>query len=371
MNDQIIVKTFLKAVKINSASGHEQRMAKWVASKMKEYGWKVWIDNAGHENNSNTGNVYAYFEKDPHLPLLVFVAHLDTVQKVDEPVKPVFDGKKFKSSGDTILGADNKAGIVALLILASSLNKEKISTNLLFFFSTREEAGLMGSSFFNFDEERVKYFFNVDSTDKPGVFIYKSLGYLNFKIEILGVAAHAAKSYEKGKNAIVASADLISNLPLGKHKEGWTLNIGIIKGGQATNVVCDKVEMKGELRAFEIERMKEIKSLVKEICKKVEEEHKLKVNILFEGDSYIAPFKGSLGSKICKVCQKACKRLGLECKFKESYSTSDANIFSGKDFEVISVSRGGRNSHAKNEELSLKELKQTIKLLQEIVLVEE
>lgn len=365
---EMIIKLFSQAVKVSSPSGREGEMAQWIKGQMKRLGWKVWEDSSGKKNASNCGNIYAYWEVNPQYPALVFCAHMDTVQGKDKKIQVVFDGQTFKSNSKTILGADNKAGIVALILAAKSLDKSRLKSNLLFFFPTREEAGLMGSSLFKFPKKKVKFVYNVDQTEKPGVFIYKSLGYLNFGIKAYGIATHAAKDYEKGKNAILVAADLLKSLPIGKNvKKGWTLNVGVIKGGKSTNVICDLVELRGELRAFDRNQMDQIISLLKNTCQEVAQKFQTQIEISLDKQGYIPPFLGRKKGKINQACVQACQKVGLKPVFKESYSTSDANSFSGQGLEVISVSRGGKNAHSNKEELRLNDLRKAINLVSEII----
>ena len=366
MTDKEIIGTFVEAVKISSPSGSEKKMAGWVSAKMANAGWKVWEDEVV-QNQSDTGNIYAFLRVNKNSDAVVFSAHLDTVQRSSEKISPNFSGKVFKSNGKTILGADNKAGVTSLVLLAKYLKRAKLGNNILFFFPTREEAGKMGSAFFDPGKLKVKYVFNVDSGDIPGVFVYKSLGYLNFKVVVKGLAVHAAKSYEKGRDAIAAAAKLVSDLPLGKSsREGWTLNLGSIHGGEAANVVCDYVVVKGELRGFADSVMGKIKKMLEEKCMKVAGESKCDIMLSFDNDSYISPFVGSVKNDLMRLCRRACERAGLKFELKKSFSTSDANSFSGLGYETVSVSRGGKGAHSKAEKLSLAELKSTVKLLQEI-----
>lgn len=282
---------------------------------------------------------------------------MDTVQGVGDKVKVVFDGQMFKSDGKTILGADNKSGVTTLLANAVNLKKESLDSNILYFFPVREEAGIMGSSFFVFPEGKIKYVFNVDNGDTPGVFVYRSLGYQTFKIEISGKSAHAAKNYNLGKDAIKAAGRLLCALPTGKNeKEGWTMNIGKICGGSAINVVCDKVVLDGELRAFKVGTMSLLKNKITNICSRVGEKTGCKISLLPDKASFIAPFHGDRKSEISQISSQAALAVGLKPVFKEVFSTSDANSFSAKGFSVISVSRGGENGHSNKESLKLKDL---------------
>lgn len=371
MDKAKLITLFTESVSIISPSGSEGKTAVWIKNKLEPAGWEVWVDKTGQKNESDTGNVYAYLEADPKFETLVFCAHMDTVAKPADEIKVVFDGEVFRSDGNTILGADNRGGIVPLIFLGLNIRKEKLKDNLLLFFPTREEGGKMGSSFFEFDRSKVKYVFNMDGGDSPGTFVYKSLGFLNFVIKVKGVAAHAAAAYEKGKNAILVASEIVKSLPLGKdEKEGTTLNIGYIQGGGATNIVPDFVEIKGELRAFEELKMKKLFEKVSEICSKVAKTYGVDVTVEKDADqSYATPFKGVADSEICRVCQEAAEKVGLKPILQSAYYTSDANNFSGKGFQTIVVSRGGKNAHSKEEEIALEDIVKTCELVQELARV--
>jgi len=69
----------------------------------------------------------------------------------------------------------------------------------------------------------------------------------------LGKAAHSGIEPEKGINALTIAAEAISKISLGKISDDTTSNIGIIRGGTATNVVPDLIELEGEVRSREID----------------------------------------------------------------------------------------------------------------------
>ena len=295
---------------------------------------------------------------------------MDTVQKVEDKVKVNFNGKTFKSSGKTILGADDKAGVTSLLTMAAEINQNELKHNILLFFPTREEAGVMGSSLFTpKDVSNIKFFFNVDAGGDPGSFVYKSLGYKNFNITVNGLSAHAAKEYDMGKDAVKAASMIVSMLPIGKDsKGGTTLNIGSIHGGSATNVVCDLVELKGEFRAFTTKNISKIEKVITQVVKKVEKKTGTKIDLFLDETSVIPPFSGDLKSEIVNHVKKVAKSLKISPTFTDSFSTSDACFYSGLGYQTISICRGGSKAHSTEETLKLNDLLQTIKILHTIVL---
>jgi tripeptide aminopeptidase len=368
MKNNQVLDTFIDLVKIPSPSGEEANVAAYVGKKLAESGFLVWKDETGKQNNSNTGNLYAYLEIDKSWPTLAFSAHLDTVEKPGETIVPkVVDGV-VSSDGKTILGSDNKGSVAILIELAKILKNKPLKYNILFFFPTREEAGLMGSSFFKFDGPKIKYFFNLDSSDVPGVFIYKSLGYLNFKITVKGLSAHAAKSYEKGIDAIKAAGVLLTRLPIGKKiEEGWTLNIGKISGGNSTNVVCDQVDLMGELRAFDDSVFTKMKKKIREIGEEVALITNSTIELIEEVSSYIPPFKGKATGELIDLCKKATEEVGLKWVITKSFSTSDSNFYSAKGYLVVTVSKGGESAHSVNEKIKVSHLDDTIRLIISII----
>lgn len=354
-----MIKLFKKLVAISSPSGFEGAMTKYLKNYFDNLVWETWVDDYG--------NLYALKQVGKNLPTVVFCAHQDTVQSPKDQIKILFDGETFKSNGKTILGADNKSGLAILMTAAKSIN-HKTKNNILYFFPVHEEAGVMGSSFFKFAKGKIKYIFNVDNGDKPGVFVNKALGYKNFKIELQGLTAHAAKDYAKGKNAIIAAAKLILALPIGKNeKNGTTMNIGIINGGSGTNVVCDHVGLKGESRAFTPDLMIGQEKIIKQKCENTAKETGVTINFLPDDSSYIPPLDSGGKKEIIDVCETACKKLNLQCEIKTEYSTSDANFFSGFGYETVCVSAGGRNAHSVNESIKISDMIKTTKLINELV----
>ena len=369
MDKNLITKLFTEACSINSPSGDEREIAEWIKNKLEPLDWEVWTDDTGEENKSNTGNLYAYFEIDDKIETVAFSAHMDTVAKKGDKIKVIFDGEVFKSDGTTILGADNRGGLVPLINFGLNIKKDELKNNLLLFFPTREEEGIMGSKFFKFDKSKIKYIFNMDGGQNPGTFVYKSLGFLNFTIEIYGVASHAAAAYEQGKNAILIASELIKVLPLGKNeKEGTTLNIGRIKGGGATNIVPDFVEIEGELRAFELEKMEELFSFVESKCEETTKKFGVKFKLIKDSDkSFSGPLWGTLDSNICEMVKEAAKKIGLKPVFETAFYSTDANHFSKSGYETIVVTRGGKNAHSKDEQTTLSDLVKTSELVEKLV----
>jgi amidohydrolase len=79
-----------------------------------------------------------------------------------------------------------------------------------------------------------------------------------FQINVHGKSSHAGAAPEKGIDAIFIAGQLVSmiqSIPSRKisPKETAVISVGTIKGGQIANIIADKVEMTGTMRALQTE----------------------------------------------------------------------------------------------------------------------
>ena len=110
IHKQRVLDSFLEYVQIDSETGNEKAMAERMTEELRALGGAVSTDSAGEAIGSNGFNVYARFEGTLPGEVLLYAAHMDTV-KPGRGVKPVIRDGIIYSSGDTILGGDDKSGI--------------------------------------------------------------------------------------------------------------------------------------------------------------------------------------------------------------------------------------------------------------------
>lgn len=139
-----LIQTFLDLVQIDSLTFNEGGVAEYVAERLKNLGIEVEIDSAGQKVGSNTGNVIAFLPGS-NAPTILFIAHMDTVSP-GENIKPRIENNLIKSNGQTILGADDKAGIAIILELFQTVLENNLSHGgIEAVFTIAEEKGLLGS----------------------------------------------------------------------------------------------------------------------------------------------------------------------------------------------------------------------------------
>lgn len=361
-----LVSLFLKLISVPSPSGRELNVGKVIKLYLKNKGISAYFDKTGRVNGSNSGNLIAEVKGLPNLPTILLVTHMDTVEDGVAVVEPVLTRGVIKSDGRTILGADNKASIAALLESLQEVKKWKNKPTIIAVFTTQEEKGQMGVSLLKL-KQKIDYTFNIDGQGAIGGFSYKSLGQLPFKIYIHGKKAHAATNPEKGKHAILAASLFISKLKLGKNNTGETVNIGKISGGLASNVIPDFVELEGEVRSFDevglITKLAKVKSTLEAACDKTGCSYQVITNRVDQ----VPPFNTSTSSKIINIAKKATKNLILPFALSVGSFTCEANYLSKMGYDVLNVCRGGKNAHANNESIKVEELINLKKLIIELV----
>ena len=135
MNQSRLLRTFLDMVAIDSPSGEEEGMARFLAGRLRSLGVEPRIDGAG--------NVLASFPGAG--PRLLLCAHMDNVPPC-KGVKAVVEGDWVRSDGTTVLGADDKSGVAVVLEALETLKEEGLShLPLEVAFTVREEVGLEGA----------------------------------------------------------------------------------------------------------------------------------------------------------------------------------------------------------------------------------
>ena len=161
----------------------------------------------------------------------------------------VVDDGFVRSDGATVLGADDKAAVAVLLVLARALVAEPPAGDVELVFTAGEEAGLLGAKALDLTGLTARRVFVLDSDGAPGTLIVASPTQKRVTAEFQGVAAHAGIAPERGRNAIVAAARAIGAMRLGRIDDETTANIGMVSGGTASNVVAERCVVAGEARS--------------------------------------------------------------------------------------------------------------------------
>lgn len=365
MDKDRIISKFMEYVKIASPSYKEADFAKVLKKDMEEIGFEVIVDNAGEKAGSNTGNLIGFLKGSKSIETIMFCAHMDTV-KPCENIEPIIEDGIIKSKGDTILSADDKAGIVGILEGIRYIKDNNIPHgDIEVVFTICEEVGLLGSKNLDYSKIKSKMAFVFDASGEIGGVNVQGPAQKLISAKFHGKSAHAGLCPEYGINAIQVAAKAISNMRLLRIDEDTTANVGTIKGGIATNIIADYAEMELEARSLKEEKLEKQVNHMIEAMENAAKEFDAKVDLYVK---YAYPtFKLDEDEPILRIIKSAMDRLNLPYKPHTTGGGSDTNIFNSKGIKAATLGVGMFNAHSINEYISVEDLLKLPKLVASII----
>lgn len=366
INREKIVDKFIELVEIDSISKNERKMADNLKEELKKIGFDVKEDNTGDKINGNAGNIIAELKGNNSLPTILLSAHMDRV-KPGKGVETIIKDDYIYSKGDTVLGGDDMIGVSSIIEAVKILKKENYNhPNLIVVFSVAEEIGLLGAK--NIDSsyiEKADYGIVIDADGSIGKVINKAPGQNKFNAVIKGKAAHAGMEPEKGVNAIKIASHAISKMSVGRVDSETTANIGVIRGGSASNIVPDVVELEGEVRSHNKEKLSNQTSKMKAILNEYTD--KLEGNVEFDIEKLYESFEIDEDEKIINIAKTAAEKSNLSFQLASSGGGSDANIFNKKGLSTINLGAAMEDVHSTDERIKISSLLKLIEYLINII----
>lgn len=365
VNEDRIVKEFMELVQIAGHSGEEGEIAKELKNRLEQLGLEVSIDKAGEKVGGQTGNVIAKLKGTKSGETIMFSCHMDTV-KPGIGIKPQIKDGAIHSDGTTVLGADNRAGIAAVLEGLRLIKENNIEhTDIEVVFSIWEEGGLFGAKNLDTDQIKAKYGFVLDSSGSPGEIIIKGPAQDKIEVNLIGKSAHAGLSPEKGINAIMIAARAIDNMKLLRIDEETTANIGVIQGGHATNIVTPEVLITAESRSIDEDKLdKQTKHMV-EVFEKAAQDFGGKAEIITSRE--YPSFCISKDEDIVIRLKEVFRNIGIEGHTIATGGGSDTNILNGYGIKAVNLGIGARNPHSFEEYITIADLVNNAKMVVEII----
>ncbi len=360
-----VLKTFMELVAIDSETYHEGELAAYVMRVAREVGFEPYMDNAGKAVGGEAGNVYISLpERGVDAPPIIFCAHMDTVSP-GRGVEPELKGERVISSGKTVLGADCKAGVAAIIeLMRLSAEGGLRHGPLEMLLTVAEEKQLQGVRHLERDRLKARHAFVLDGEGEVGAVINASPTQDNLEFVFHGKAAHAGVEPEKGKNAIFGAAWAISLMRLGRIDSETTANIGIIRGGRAVNIVPDRVVVEGEVRSHDPRKLDEQrKSMVRAA---LEAEGAVGVGVEVKVERAYDGYRIDAGDSLVRLAKEAGKAMGIKMELKSSGGGSDANFLNAAGIRSLVLSIGAREPHTTHEYLEVRDLARLVRLCSEI-----
>jgi tripeptide aminopeptidase len=349
-----MIEQFMEMVTIDSESGDEARFIDYLLKEFEKLG--------ADARKDAYGNLVAKFpaKKSVGKEPILLSCHADTVMPGRGIVPKITDGV-IRSSGDTILGADDKAGIAEML---EALRVAKVRPPVEVAISRQEEVGLLGVKNLDFKQLSAKHGYLLDN-DTLDTIVIGGPSYFAMDVDIKGRSAHAGMEPEKGVNAILAAAKAISALRLGRLDHETTANVGVIKGGLIRNGVPDAAGFLAECRSLQHDKAQSLADEMERIIRRevaaAGAQVEIRTNNLCRAVQ-IAP-----DARTVKLAQKALATVGITAKTTFITGFTDASIYNNMGIEMAVVGIGARDEHSTSEHIHVADMEKALAMLIEIL----
>jgi tripeptide aminopeptidase len=354
---------FVRLCEIASPTGRERTVADDVLGELRALGIDAVEDDCARRARSESGNVIA------RMPgrgegWIMFCAHLDTVPHIEPIAVEIADGV-YRSRGETILGADNKAAVTVLVELAARHAQSPPPIGLELVFTVAEEDGLRGAKALDLESLRSAYGFVLDHASPIGELIVAAPTYQRLTAGFEGAEAHAGIRPEDGRSAIAAAAAAISGMRLGRLDDETTANVGTIRGGTATNVVPGECTIEAEARSLDSARAAEEIAAMTDACTWAAGERDcdlaLDVFEMFRG------YRVPRDAESVAVARAALERSGHEPREVATGGGSDANALMAAGFEALLLANGTEANHTPAESVAAQRIVEMLEISEAIV----
>jgi len=321
-----------------------------IAEDFKELDYQVeW-----KESVLSAGQIICRPEKSELQEDQLLIGHADTVWPVG-----TLDKMPWKIDNNVIRGPgvyDMKAGIVMMQLSIKIMKELDLKPNLrpVVMITSDEETGSRDS----WDEiEKIAQSVNRVFVPEPSMGLEGKIkterkGSGRYQIKVKGEEAHSGVEPEKGASAIVEMAHIIQKIDdLNDYENGISLNVGLISGGKAVNIVPGDCSIEVDLRYMEKSDGEEIDEKIKSFKSELKE-----TEIIIEGGLRRPPVvKNERNQKLWKLAQKCAQELDLKVEEGLSGGGSDGSITSQFTATLDGMGAVGEGAHSPSEKILVDE----------------
>lgn len=232
------------------------KVAEMMFEKYRDMGWHTEIVDLG--SKVGPGVIAANKPESKQFDVLL-VGHLDTVFPEGTAA-----ARPFSVDGDVARGpgiADMKAGLLSIVYVLRTLEKSTLDRlAICVVMNPDEEIGSPYSQEWIGDcAIRSKCVLDFEPARPDGSLVKARKGVCGYQIDFTGVPAHAGNDPQKGRSAVMEMAHWIQALAkFNDYPAGTTINVGIVTGGAARNVVPDHACAKVDIRFWKTSELEKI-----------------------------------------------------------------------------------------------------------------
>lgn len=379
MDERQVVKRVLEMMAIPGKSGNEAAIAAYIRDALVAAGVPselITSDNAHKKSHigGDVGNLIVKLPGTTKGPRRLLMAHIDTVP-LCVGCQPVKKGNSIHSKvSTTALGGDNRAGACVVLTAALEiLRTGRPHPPLTLFWPVQEEIGLVGARYVNVSKlGGPKYCFNWDG-GSPEAIVIGATGADHLDITIHGLASHAGAHPEDGVSAIAIAADAITHLTatgwhglIEKGRSTGTSNVGRIEGGAATNVVTDRVTLKGECRShdprFRAKIVETFRKAFESAAKSLKNSAGRCGSVEFHSEPRYESFRLRESEPVVQLAAEATRKEGLSPEFRIVNGGLDANWMTAHGLPTVTLGCGQAAIHTVEETLDIEAFLQACRI---------
>jgi glutamate carboxypeptidase len=287
---------------------------------------------------------------------LLCVSHLDTVFSRGTARERPFSIVGARAMGPGVL--DMKGGITSLLFafraLAAADGPAWRETTFAWFLNSDEEVlSPTSRPLIRAEAERASSVAVTEPARPGGEYVIGRKGAAKFFMEVVGRAAHAGNQPEAGRSAVLAMAHKICALhAMTDRSGGTTVNVGVVRGGERSNVVADRCHAEIDLRAWTAAAAEKAIARFHEIA---DHPHVDGTTAALWGDMNFPPWPeglpGTMG--LLTLMQDAGRELGLTLRGIPTGGGSDGNHTSGIAPTIDGLGPQGSLAHNPDEYIEL------------------
>lgn len=352
INENRLIGFFKTICKIPSLTKEEAKISTYLRSVLENLGFECWEDHAGEKTGGNANNLYGLLKGNPKYKSICFVAHMDSVQSLENLVI-IEDENVIKSDGTTILGGDDKAGIAIIIeAIKQTIESKKEHGDIYVLFLVQEENG-QGSVYVEKDNFNPDFTFNFDesvpalSFETDGPTEYRNTYKISMPKSEEQLKINKSTYKNIGENPITVASRAIAEITDLTKNTDVKCNIGFINGGLHMYRIPDVMEFHILLRCEDdnkaIEYNNKIHDIVEKYCKLYNAECSFD-----EWRCYIA-FKTNKNDPIRKLIDKTCNDMGEKPIIRENFDCFDTSSLNDLGIKTVTCATGYDNYHQTTE----------------------
>ncbi|MBR5777842.1 MAG: peptidase T [Bacteroidales bacterium] len=300
---------------------------------------------------------------------IVLNAERNIILSVDKfPELKQYHGKTIiTTDGTTLLGADDKAGVAAIMYAVEYLqsNPNIKHGDIKIAFTPDEEVG-RGTEHFDVEKFGAKYAYTIDGGE-IGELEYENFNAASADITIVGEGIHPGYAKDKMINALSVAIEIDNSLPKKErpqHTEGYEGFYHLVElSGETENVTMKYIIRDHDMVAFEA-RKKTMQQVVDNL-NTIYGGNRIKLTI--KDSYYNMKEKVEPHYHIVEKAIKAMQQCGVEAKVKPIRGGTDGATLSYKGLPCPNIFAGGHNFHGKYEYLPLESMQKASEVILAII----